>query len=219
MLLCRIDGSPCFCWQPALAALALPAAGAAYRLQGRRPRISRCVPPRGTNVRLSEHRGDVVLLAFLGSRCGPVRRPAGGAEPAWWTPTGPRGWLPWQSTWMTTRTPRRSSLARTGELSRCCWIPTRPWHAATASTTCPMLLLIDRAGAIRHVHRDYRSGDEAPTWPRSGNCWTNRREAKLEHHESFVHHNPPCCWHCWRPRPPYSRLTNQRTAWRRLPRR
>ena len=24
----------------------------------------------------------------------------------------------------------------------------------------PMLLLIDRSGAIRHVHRDYRSGDE-----------------------------------------------------------
>jgi hypothetical protein len=24
----------------------------------------------------------------------------------------------------------------------------------------PMLLLIDRAGAVRHVHRDYHAGDE-----------------------------------------------------------
>ena len=51
-----------------LAALTLPAASAEYRLTGKSAPDFALRSAGGDNVRLSEHRGNVVLLAFFGSR-------------------------------------------------------------------------------------------------------------------------------------------------------
>lgn len=114
----------------------------------------------GPNMRLSELRGQVVLLAFYGSRCsqcGPqlaaldrllaTYRPAGLAV-------------------LAVNVDDNQEAARSFIAAQRVSLPMLldPEKAVARSyriDNLPMLLLIDRAGAIRHAHRDFRPASEA----------------------------------------------------------
>jgi peroxiredoxin len=113
----------------------------------------------GTNFRLSEHRGEVVLLTFWGSRCGQcgaqlaalsrlvdTYRSAGLAALAVGVDDDPLA-------------AARFAVAHPVSFP-VLLDPDKGVARAYRVDNLPMLLLIDRAGTIRHVHRDFRSGDE-----------------------------------------------------------
>jgi peroxiredoxin len=143
-----------------LAALTLPAAGADYRLTGQSAPDFSLRSAAGPNVRLSEFRGDVVLLAFFGSRCDlcgdqlavinrmvETYKSAGLAAVAVNVDDDQAKAAAFISAHHTTfpmLLDPGKTVARSYRIDN-----------------LPMLLLIDRAGAIRYVHRDYRSGHEA----------------------------------------------------------
>lgn len=142
----------------ATAAIAVPAAAAepAYRLLGQGAPDFALRATSGTNFRLSEYRGQVVLLTFWGSRCSLCA-------------------------------PQLASLSRLVDTYRSAGLmalavnvdddqlaaaefaiahpvsfpvlldPEKRVAREYRIDSLPMLLLVDRAGVIRHVHRDYRA--------------------------------------------------------------
>ena len=62
---------------------------------------------------------------------------------------------------MTTRRRRRHSLLRIRSAFPVLLDPTKNVARPYRVDNLPMLLLIDRSGAIRYVHRNYRSGSDA----------------------------------------------------------
>ena len=143
-----------------LAALTLPAAGADYRLAGLAAPDFALRSSDGPNVRLSEHRGEVVLLAFFGSRCDlcgdqlavlsrmvDTYKSAGLAALA------------------VNVDDDQAKAAQFISAHRASFPMLMDPEKSVARTyrvdNLPMLLLVDRAGAIRYVHRDFRKGDEA----------------------------------------------------------
>lgn len=143
-----------------LAALALPASGAEYRLTGKAAPDFALRSAAGTNVRLSEHRGEVVLLAFFGSRCDQC-----GDQLAVLS----RMVDTYQSAGLAALAvnvdDNQGAAAEFIAAHRASFPMLLDPDKSVARTyrvdNLPMLLLIDRAGAIRFVHRDYRSGQEA----------------------------------------------------------
>jgi peroxiredoxin len=147
-------------WLAASLALASgPSAGErAYALQGQAAPDFALKATSGTNFRLSEHRGEVVLLTFWGSRCGQC-----GAQLA--------------AVSRLVDTYRSAGLAAFAvnvdddQLAAAEYAiahpvsfpvlldPEKGVARAYRVDNLPMLLFIDRAGTIRHVHRDHRSGD------------------------------------------------------------
>lgn len=112
----------------------------------------------GTNFRLSEHRGEVVLLTFWGSRCGQcgaqlaalsrlvdTYRSAGLAALAVGVDDDPLA-------------AARFAVAHPVSFP-VLLDPDKGVARAYRVDNLPMLMLIDRSGTVRHVHRDYRSGD------------------------------------------------------------
>jgi peroxiredoxin len=114
----------------------------------------------GPNVRLSEHRGDVVLLAFWGSRCGQC--PAQLASLGRMVDT-------YKSAGLTAiavnvddnQEAARKSAAALRTSVPVLLDPAKSIARAYRVDNLPMLLLIDRAGAIRYAHRDYKSSSDA----------------------------------------------------------
>lgn len=136
------------------------AAQPAYRLQGSAAPDFALRATSGANFRLSEHRGEVVMLAFWGSRCGQCA-------------------------------PQLSSLSRLLDTYRSAGLaalavnvdddqlaavefalahpvsfpvlldPAKSVAREYRVDNLPMLLMVDRAGVIRYVHRDFRSGSNA----------------------------------------------------------
>lgn len=136
------------------------AAEAPYRLQGKVAPDFALRATSGSNFRLSEHRGDVVMLMFWGSRCGQCA-------------------------------PQLASLSRLVDTYRSAGLaalavnvdddqvaaadfavahpvsfpvlldPLKGVAREYRVDNLPMLLLVDRAGIVRHVHRNYRSGSDA----------------------------------------------------------
>ena len=114
----------------------------------------------GSNFRLSERRGEVVMLVFWGSRCGQC---------------GPQ--LASLSRLVDTyRSAGLAALAVNVDDDQGAAMEFAAGHPVSfpvlldpakgvARTyrvdNLPMLLLVDRAGVIRHVHRNYRSGSDA----------------------------------------------------------
>jgi peroxiredoxin len=149
-----------FFWLAASLAIASgPAAGErAYALQGQGAPDFALKATSGTNFRLSENRGDVVLLAFWGSRCGQC-----GAQLA--------------AVSRLVDTYRSAGLAAfavnvdDNQLAAVEYAiahpvsfpvlldPEKNVARSYRVDNLPMLVFIDRAGTIRHVHRDHRSGD------------------------------------------------------------
>ena len=142
------------------AALTLPAAGAEYRLTGLAAPDFALRSSGGPNIRLSEHRGEVVLLAFFGSRCDQcvdqlavlsrmvdTYKSAGLAALA------------------VNVDDDQAKAAQFIAAHRATFPMLLDPAKAVARTyrvdNLPMLLLVDRAGAIRYAYRDFHSRDEA----------------------------------------------------------
>ena len=135
------------------------AAEPAYRLLGQGAPDFALKATSGTNFRLSEHRGEVVLLTFWGSRCGQCSAQLSAV-----------------SLVDTYRSAGLSALAVNVDDDQRAAIdyavahpvsypvlldPDKGVARAYRVDNLPLLLLIDRAGNVRHVHRDFRSGDES----------------------------------------------------------
>jgi peroxiredoxin len=143
-------------------AYGLPSAAAAptYRFIGQTAPDFALRSASGPNVRLSEHRGEVVLLAFWGSRCGQC-----GAQLA----SLGRIYATYQSAGLAAiavnvddNQTAASAFAAAHPASFPVLLdPAKSVSRSFRVDNLPMLLLIDRAGKIRYAHRDYRSGSDA----------------------------------------------------------
>jgi peroxiredoxin len=113
----------------------------------------------GSNVRLSEHRGDVVVLSFWGSRCGPCRMQLAALDKSLKT---------YSSVGLRVfgigvdDNPVRSLEFAKGQSVEfpLLFDSTKDVSRRYQVDNLPMTLLIDRSGVVRHVHRDYSAKDD-----------------------------------------------------------
>jgi len=140
-------------------ALSVPAADA-YRLMGRPAPDFALKGTSGVNFRLSEYRGDVVALAFWGSHCGTCGAQLGALS---------RMINTYQSAGLTALAVNvdddqvaAAAFAAAHPVGFPVLLdPDKGVAKAYRVDNLPMLLLIDRSGAIRYVHRAYRSDSDA----------------------------------------------------------
>jgi peroxiredoxin len=143
-----------------LGAASAASAADAYRLAGKRAPDFALKGTSGVNFRLSEYRGDVVALAFWGSRCGTCGEQLGALS---------RMINTYQSAGLAALAVNvdddqvaAASFAALHPVGFPVLLdPTKAVAKAYRVDNLPMLLLIDRSGAIRYVHRNYRSGSDA----------------------------------------------------------
>jgi peroxiredoxin len=143
-----------------IAALTLPAASAEHRLTGKSAPDFALRSAAGTNIRLSEHRGDVVLLAFFGSRCdqcGDQLAALGRIVDTYQS----AGLAALAVNVDDNQDAAAEFIAAHRTSFPMLLDPQKSVARSYRVDNLPMLLLIDRSGAIRFVHRDYRSGQEA----------------------------------------------------------
>jgi peroxiredoxin len=147
----------------AAALLAASAGGAAelrYGLQGQAAPDFALRATSGSNFRLSEHRGEVMLLVFWGSRCAQC-----GAQLA----SLSRMVDTYRSAGLAAMAVNVDDDQRAAAEFAIAHPVTFPVLLDPAKDVArqyrvdnlPMLLLVDRAGVIRHVHRNYRTGSDA----------------------------------------------------------
>ena len=134
-------------------------AAAPYRLLGREAPDFALHALVGSNVRLSEHRGEVVVLSFWGSRCSPCRMQLAALDQS-------------LKTYSTVGLrvfgigvdddPTRSLEFAKGQSVEFPLLldPTKDVSRRYQVDNLPMTLLIDRSGVVRHVHRDYSAKDD-----------------------------------------------------------
>ncbi|HXC58738.1 MAG TPA: TlpA disulfide reductase family protein [Steroidobacteraceae bacterium] len=142
------------------AAWTATAADPAYRLLGKTAPDFALRGTSGANFRLSEHRGDVVAVAFWGSRCGTCGAQLG---------TLSRLVDTYQSAGLAAlavNVDDDQSAAASFAVAHPVSFPVLLDPGKTVARqyrvdNLPMLLLIDRSGAIRYVHRNHRSGSDA----------------------------------------------------------
>lgn len=143
-----------------LLSAAVPAAAPAYRLTGQAAPDFALKATSGSNFRLSEHRGDVVLLAFWSSRCSQCAAQ-----------------LAMLSRMVDTyRSAGLAAFAVNVEDDQMAAVEYALRHPVSFPVlldpeksvareyridNLPMLLLVDRGGVVRYVHRDIRSDSEA----------------------------------------------------------
>jgi peroxiredoxin len=114
----------------------------------------------GPNVRLSEHRGDVVLLAFWGSRCGQCAAQL--ASLGRMVDTYKSAGLAAIAVNVDdNQNAAQESAAALHTSVPVLMDPAKSIARVYRVDNLPMLLLIDRAGAIRYAHRDYKSSSDA----------------------------------------------------------
>ena len=139
---------------------ALPAAAPPYRLTGQPAPDFALHASAGPNVRLSEFRGDVVALVFWGSRCGVCASQLASLSRLQqiYASAGLRtvGVGIDDDAIASAKFAASQSTAFPLLLD-----PAKEVARAYRIDSLPMLLLIDRAGFIREVFRDFRSGGEA----------------------------------------------------------
>jgi len=136
------------------------AAEPAYRLLGKSAPDFALRATSGKNFRLSEYRGDVVAVAFWGSRCGTCGAQLGALS---------RMVDTYQSAGLTALAVNvdddqaaAASFAVAHPVSFPVLLdPAKSVAREYRVDNLPMLLLIDRSGAIRYVHRNHRSGSDA----------------------------------------------------------
>ena len=136
------------------------AAPAPYPLLGREAPDFALHAVVGTNVRLSEHQGEVVVLSFWGSRCGPCRMQLASLDASLKT---------YSSVGLhvfgigVDDDPARSLEFAKGQSVGFPLLldPTKDVSRRYQVDNLPMTLLIDRSGVVRHVHRDYSAKDDA----------------------------------------------------------
>jgi peroxiredoxin len=145
----------------AVLALPLPAstATAGHPLQGKPALDFALRSVTGTNVRLSDYRGDVVLLSFWGSRCGQCQ-PQLAALDRLQATYGSAGLV-------TLGVNVDDDQAAAKEFAGARHVgfallldPAKSVARSYRVDALPLVLLVDRAGVVREVFRDYRSGAE-----------------------------------------------------------
>lgn len=114
----------------------------------------------GNNVRLSEHRGNVVVLSFWGSRCAPCRTQLAALDRSFKT-YGAAG-LDVFGINVDDNQVRALEMAGSQSVSFPLLLdPEKNVSRRYDIDNLPTTVLIDRSGAIRHVHRDYSAKGEA----------------------------------------------------------
>ncbi len=137
-----------------------PAAAPAYVLQGKAAPDFALRATSGSNFRLSEHRGEVVMLVFWGSRCGQCGPQL--ASLSRMVDTYRSAGLAAFAVNVDDDQGAAADFAVTHPVSFPVLLdPAKAVAREYRVDNLPMLLLVDRAGAIRHVHREYRSGSDA----------------------------------------------------------
>jgi peroxiredoxin len=113
----------------------------------------------GDNVRLSEHRGDVVVVSFWGSRCTPCRAQLAALN---------RSFLTYRSAGLAVYGVGVDDVpAQAQEFARSTGVgfamlldPAKSVSRSYQVDNLPMTVLIDRGGVIRYVLRDYSAANE-----------------------------------------------------------
>lgn len=135
------------------------AAGSSHRLSGLPAPDFALKATSGTNFRLSEYRGEVVLLTFWGSRCGQC--PAQLQATSRLIDTYRSAGLAALAVNVDDDQLAAASFALRHPVSFPVLLdPDKAVAKAYRVDNLPMLLVIDRGGIVRHVFRDHRSGDE-----------------------------------------------------------
>jgi peroxiredoxin len=143
-----------------LAALTLPAAGAEYRLTGQSAPDFALRSAAGPNIRLSEHRGEVVLLAFFGSSCDLCVDQL--AVVSRLVNTYKSAGLAALAVNVDDDQAKAAQFITAHQASFPMLLdPEKSVARNYRVDNLPMLLLVDRAGAIRYAYRDFHKGDEA----------------------------------------------------------
>jgi len=143
-----------------LASFGAAVAAAPYSLLGREAPDFALHALAGSNVRLSEHLGDVVVLSFWGSRCGPCATQLEALD---------RSAKTYQSVGLRVfGISVDDDQARALEYARGRSVefpllldPQKSVGRLYQVDNLPMTVLIDRSGVVRHVHRDYSAKNEA----------------------------------------------------------
>lgn len=113
----------------------------------------------GRNTRLSEYRGEVVLLTFWGSRCSACRPQLTALESLQST-YGTAGLVSLAVGVDDDLEKAREFAAGLRSDIPLLLDPGKQVARAYDVDALPMTLLIDRAGTVRYLHRDYRTGAE-----------------------------------------------------------
>ncbi|MEO7775279.1 MAG: TlpA disulfide reductase family protein [Steroidobacteraceae bacterium] len=144
----------------ALLSFALASIAADHPLLGRSAPDFALRAGNGINVRLSEHRGDVVLLTFWSSRCNQCRAQLAVLDPLHATYKS-AGLVTLAVSIDDNPVRAREYLQSVRSQFPMLLDPAKQVGRSYDVNVLPMVLLIDRAGAVRYVHRDYKSGAEA----------------------------------------------------------
>ncbi len=112
----------------------------------------------GGNVRLSEHRGDVVVLSFWGSRCSPCRAQLAALDKS--LATYRSAGLQVYGINVDDNQARALAFAHGQSVAFALLLdPEKNVSRSYQVDNLPMTVLIDRSGLVRHVMRDF--GDKA----------------------------------------------------------
>ena len=140
--------------------LSLPAAGAEYRLTGLAAPDFALRSSGGPNIRLSEHRGEVVLLAFFGSRCDQCVDQL--AVLSRMVDTYKSAGLAALAVNVDDDQAKAAQVIAAHRATFPMLLdPAKSVARTYGVDNLPMLLLVDRAGTIRYAYRDFHSRDEA----------------------------------------------------------
>ena len=141
-------------------AVARGARAAAVRAARRRPRrTSPCAPVAGDNVRLSEHRGEVVVLSFWSSRCTPCRTQLAALNRSFQTYRS--AGLAVYGVGVDDEPEQALEFAHSVGVSFAMLLdPAKGVSRSYEVDNLPMTVLIDRGGTVRYVLRDYSSANE-----------------------------------------------------------
>ena len=114
----------------------------------------------GSNVRLSEHRGDVVVLSFWSSRCSPCRAQLGALDKS--LATYRSAGLQMYGINVDDDQTRALEFAHGGQTVSFALLldPQKSVSRQYQVDNLPMTLLIDRNGIVRYVLRDYSAKSE-----------------------------------------------------------
>ena len=135
-------------------------AAAPYRLQGQSAPDFALRSAAGPNMRLSEYRGDVVVLSFFGTRCGQCGTQIASLDRLL-SVYGAAGLTALAVNVDDDQEAAREYIAAHRTSVPMLLDPEKSVARAYRVDDLPMLLIIDRAGRIRYVHRDYRNGHDA----------------------------------------------------------
>ncbi len=139
---------------------ALAQAAAPYRLLDQQAPDFALRSSGGPNMRLSELRGEVVLLAFYGSRCGQCGPQLATLDRLLAT-YRPAGLAVLAVNVDDNQDAAHSFIAAHRVALPMLLDPGKSVARSYRIDNLPMLLMIDRAGAIRYAHRDFRAANEA----------------------------------------------------------